>query len=238
LSETAPGPLALVGGDELRPGNEEQDRLLARAALERGGPAFVLATAAAGERPDLAVAHAQGWFRTFGLAAEELPATTREQVADPRVAEEAAAGSFFYLVGGDPRRVAALLAGTPVWEAIASAWRDGAALAGSSAGAMALAETVLIPGTDGRAAERGLGLVPGCAVIPHFDTFGRGWVSDARDLAKGVLVGLDERTAVVHGRQGWRALGRGSVTLIGADGLQRTYTSGETVEGMPAPHGV
>ena len=37
------GPLALVGGDELNPGNEAQDALLAAAA--GGGPAYVVATA-------------------------------------------------------------------------------------------------------------------------------------------------------------------------------------------------
>jgi len=37
------GPLALVGGDELNPGNEPQDEVLVRAAGD--GPAFVLATA-------------------------------------------------------------------------------------------------------------------------------------------------------------------------------------------------
>ena len=37
------GPLALVGGDELHPGNEPQDALLAEAAT--AGPAYVMATA-------------------------------------------------------------------------------------------------------------------------------------------------------------------------------------------------
>jgi hypothetical protein len=57
---TTPGPLALVGGDELHPGNEEQDRVLVEAA--GGGSAFVLATAAGRQRPDLAVRHAVEWF--------------------------------------------------------------------------------------------------------------------------------------------------------------------------------
>ena len=36
---SVPGVLALVGGDEFNPGNEEQDRMLAEAA--KPGPAFV-----------------------------------------------------------------------------------------------------------------------------------------------------------------------------------------------------
>ena len=90
------GPLALVGGDELNPGNEPQDRLLVEAA--RRGPAYVLATAAARQRPELAVGHARAWFSALGLDVEELPVRTRTQARSPEVAQRAAAGGFFYLV--------------------------------------------------------------------------------------------------------------------------------------------
>ena len=54
------GPLALVGGDELHPGNEPQDEVLVGSAGK--GPAFVLATAAGRQRPQVAVANAVRWF--------------------------------------------------------------------------------------------------------------------------------------------------------------------------------
>ncbi len=57
---TGAGPLALVGGDELHPGNEPQDQVLVEAA--RNGPAFILATAAARHDPRAAVRNAQAWF--------------------------------------------------------------------------------------------------------------------------------------------------------------------------------
>ena len=63
--------LALVGGDEFNPGNEEQDRLLAAAAGP--GPAFVVPTAAARQKPAQSVAHAKAWFRQLGVELEELP---------------------------------------------------------------------------------------------------------------------------------------------------------------------
>ena len=141
-AEAPPGPLALIGGNELHPGNEEQDRILVDAAGE--GPSFVLATAAGRQRPDLAVSNARSWFRGLGLEVEELPAVRRRDVTSGSVAARARAGRFFYLVGGDPGLVPATLAGTPVWEAVLEAWRGGAALAGSSAGAMALGTWTLI----------------------------------------------------------------------------------------------
>jgi cyanophycinase len=230
------GPLALVGGDELHPGNEPQDRVLVEAA--GGGPAFVLATAAARQRPDLAVANARRWFGELGLDVEELPATRRSHVTSAEVAERARAGRFFYLVGGDPGLVPRTLAGTPVWDAIVSAWAAGAALAGSSAGAMALAEWTLLrerrPGDERRRYAPALGLLPGVAVLPHFETFGHRWVASATERPGVVLLGLDERTAAVWRDGAWTALGDGGVTTITGE-ERRRVASGSPIAGLPAP---
>ncbi|HEX6332236.1 MAG TPA: Type 1 glutamine amidotransferase-like domain-containing protein [Actinomycetota bacterium] len=235
-SAPAPGPLALVGGDELRPGNEPQDRLLLEAAGP--GPAYVLATAAARQRPELAVANAREWFGALGLEIEELPATRRAHVTSAEAADRARAGRFFYLVGGDPGLVPRTLSETPVWEAIVAAWSAGAALAGSSAGAMALAEWTLVrervPGDDRRRFAPALGLVPGVAVLPHFETFGHRWVASASERTGVVLLGLDERTAAVWKDGRWTALGAGGVTTI-VDGERRRVDAGSPIAGLAAP---
>jgi cyanophycinase len=233
------GPLALVGGDELNPGNEPQDEVLALAAGD--GPAFVLATAAGRQRPEMAIANAVRWFASLGLAVEELPSTRRSDAKDAANAARARDGRFFYLVGGDPGLVPKTLAGTLLWEAIVEAWRSGAALAGSSAGAMALGEWTLVrermPGDDRRRYLLALGLVPSVAVLPHFETFGHRWVESAVDAApRGdvVLAGIDERTAALYVDGAWRALGDGGVTVI-AGGERRRFATGEPIEGVPAP---
>ena len=239
MGRGGPGPLALIGGDELKPGNEPQDRMLVEAAGT--GPAFVLATAAGRQHPEQAVANAVNWFGTLGLEVEELPATRGSDAKAADNVERARAGRFFYLVGGDPGLVPKTLGGTPLWEAIAEAWNGGAALAGSSAGAMAFGDWTLVrermPGDDRRRYLPALGLVPGIAVLPHFETFGHRWVASAVDAAPRegvVLLGLDERTAAIHLGGGWRAMGGGAVTVIAA-GRRRTFASGDGVEGLPAP---
>jgi cyanophycinase len=234
-----PGPLALVGGDELNPGNEPQDRVLLEAAV--GGPAFVLATAATRHRPDLAVENSRRWFGGLGLEVEELPATKRSHVMSGDIAQRARSGRFFYLVGGDPGIVPSLLAGSLVWRAVVAAWREGAALGGSSAGAMALGEWTLVrrrmPGDDRRRYADALGLVPGVAVLPHYNTFGHRWVDSAlaakpRDDV--VLVGPDERTAAVWHDGEWTALGAGSVAVF-RDEERRTFAAGSRIDGLPWP---
>jgi cyanophycinase len=229
--------LALVGGDEFNPGNEEQDRMLAGAAGR--GPAFVVPTAAARQKPAQSVEHAVKWFRQFRLELQELPVLKRSDANSAALAERARAGGFFYLVGGDPGLVAKVLRGSAVWNAIFEAWREGAALAGSSAGAMALCSHTLVMATwphhFNRRPVDALGVVAKTAVLPHFNTFGQRWVESAQAAAPDLdLLGIDERSAAVWNGREWRAAGPGAVTMIKGSKLTRVV-SGARVPGLRVP---
>lgn len=229
--------LALVGGDEFNPGNEEQDRALAAAAAT--GPAFVVPTAAARQDPVGAVANATRWFKQFRVDLEELPVLTRTDANSKALAGRAREGGLFYLVGGDPGLVAQVLRSSRVWSAIFEAWLGGAALAGSSAGAMALCSHTLIraswPNRFRRRPADALGVVAGTAVLPHFDTFGHRWVESAQKELPGVtLLGIDERSAVLWQEGAWRAAGPGAVTVIKGEKEAR-FVSAARVTGLEAP---
>lgn len=231
------GVLCLNGGDEFHPGNEPQDELLRDA--RRRGPACIIATAAA-DHPEMAVATAQRWFGSLGLAVEELRVRTRGDAMSPAAGDAAAAAGLFYLVGGDPGRVVRVLLGSVVWDAIVAAWRGGAALAGSSAGAMAMCEWTLVrhsfPGHSRRRPDPALALVPGAAVLPHYDTFGRHWIPSAQQTLgqDTLLLGLDERTAAVWRDGVWLALGGGGVTLVRGE-TRRRFEPGAVIDGLPSP---
>jgi cyanophycinase-like exopeptidase len=232
------GLLALVGGDEFNPGNEEQDRLLAVAA--RPGPAFVVPTAAGRQHPEVAVAHAISWFKQFGIELEELPVLKRTDANSKALAERARGGGLFYLVGGDPGLVVEVLRSSRVWTSIFEAWLGGAALAGSSAGSMALCGHTLIratwPNRFNRRPADALGVLPGTAVLPHFETFGHRWIESAqKELPGSTLLGIDERSAAVWTDGGrWRAVGPGSVTVIKGSNVA-TFKSGSEVRGLGQP---
>lgn len=232
-----PGLLALVGGDEFNPGNQEQDALLA--ARAGAGPAFVVPTAAGRQSPDKAVAHATRWFKQFGIALRELAVYRRTDANSKELADLARGGGFFYLVGGDPGLVAQVLHRSPVWEAMFEAWRAGASLAGSSAGAMALCSHTLVraswPNRFNRRPADALGAVPRTAVLPHFDTFGERWIESAqRELPGVTLLGVDERSAAVWQDGTWCAMGPGAVTVIKGSRRSR-FESGARVAGLAAP---
>jgi cyanophycinase len=229
--------LALAGGNEFNPGNEHQDEVLVKAAGP--GPAYVVPTAAARQGPERAVAHAQEWFRQLGLELDELPILKRTDANSKDLADRARRGGFFYLVGGDPGLVVQVLQSSRVWNAMVEAWNDGASLAGSSAGAMAICSHTLIraswPNRFNRRPTEALGLVADTAVLPHFDTFGQRWIESAQqELPGATLLGIDERSAAVWQGGTWRAMGPGVVTVIKGKKVTR-FESGREVTGLRAP---
>ena len=121
---------------------------------------------------------------------------------------------MIYMLGGFPHYLAQTLMGSLSWGAILAANRNGAVIAGSSAGAMVLCDQYY--DTASKMVEKGLNLVPGACVLPHHNTFGQGWASQlAQRLPEILLIGIDEETGMINdGPQGqWQIYGKGSVTL-------------------------
>jgi cyanophycinase len=233
------GLLVLVGGAEFTPGNEVQDELLVRSVA--GREAFVVPTAAGRQGRGPAVATARHWFTRLGLEVRELPVLTRADASDPVLVDRVRGGGLFYLTGGAPGLVVEVLHATPVWAAMLQTWRRGAALAGSSAGAMAMCDRVLLRAAWPRHAARrlapGLGLVPDCAVVPHFDSSGRNWSwASEGDVPspQPVVLGIDERTAAVWERGDWRVEGPGRVTVMTGES-RVSAGAGERLAEVPAP---
>ena len=229
MPRSATGPLIFTGGAEFMTGNEPQDRVLVDAAA--GRPIYVVATAAVRQGPDRAVATARRWFGSLGAEIEELRIRGRREAADPGTVAAARDAGGIYLCGGDPGLVVEILRGTPAWAAMLEAWGRGAALAGSSAGAMALGEWSLIRAGmshDRRRFAPALGVLPNVAVVPHLDEFGERWLPSLRPPRAGVtLVGLDTRTAAVwRPRVGWRVLGPGRVAVIRGRDRRDTVAGG------------
>jgi len=121
---------------------------------------------------------------------------------------------LIYLLGGFPHYLAQTLANSLSWQAMLEAYHAGAVVGGSSAGAMVLCQHYYDPG-DGSTIE-GLNLVPEVCVVPHHNTFGRGWLSQLMASLPGdAIIGIDEETGMIDdGPDGkWGVYGKGSVTL-------------------------
>lgn len=227
------GPIALVGSGEYTPAMQEVE-----AGLIAGRPPrFVQIPTAAGREGDERLAYWVGLGRAqaerIGVEAVPLLVLAREQADDPAVAAQVAGAGLIYLSGGSPGYLADTLRDTALWSAIVDAWRSGSALAGCSAGAMAMADWVPEWRPPGGAGHRGLGLLPHVRVLPHFDKmFGRMPDLMTRPFLKapaGVsLVGVDEDTALVGGPEDFTVRGLRSAWLLG-NGRRREYGAGSLI---------
>lgn len=208
---TSPGPLALVGGAEWRPGCTFDAELLEASG---GREVLVLPTAAAYEHPDRAVETAARWFEGLGAKVQGLPVLRRPDAEDQAHVNAVKEARFIYLGGGSPLHLRSVLKSSALWQALVAAWNDGAVVAASSAGAMVLTDPMVDP--RGGAFTVGLGLVSQLAVIPHADSWSHEKTHRTITLAPADLpvVTIDERTAaVLHPGTGWTAAGAGRVRV-------------------------
>ncbi len=227
------GPLALVGSGEYTAAMVDVERLL----IEGRPPRYVQIPTAASQEGSKRLSY---WVRLgeaqadrLGVEAVPLVVTDRAEADDPAVAAQVDGAGLIYLSGGSPTVLADTLRDTAVWHAVVAAWQGGAALAGCSAGAMALADRVPEIRNPTGGSRRGLGLLPHLRVLPHFDRM-LGWVPDVLTrpffrATPGVsLVGIDEDTALVGGPEDFTVHGRQSVWLLGDDG-RRQFPAGATL---------
>lgn len=218
--------LALHGGGEYVGGDEAAMDALLDAALSAAGrvtPRIVIVpTAAARQRPELAVGHGRIAFEAAAVrrgravevsAAMLLGRSSAEQPAG-ELLERLESAHLVHLPGGDPDLIPMVLRGTPAWAAILRALSAGACLAGASAGAMAMTDRLW-----SRAGPiDGLGLLPGYALLPHYAIerlpAWRRVVDGARPLG---WIGIVEQTVLIGRPEGaWRVAGRGSVHVFAA----------------------
>ncbi|MGD1054368.1 MAG: Type 1 glutamine amidotransferase-like domain-containing protein [Candidatus Dormibacteria bacterium] len=229
-----PGPVALVGSGEYLPVMLEVE-----AALIAGRPArYVQLPTAAGEEGQASVARwiALGRQQAARLGVEAVPIAALDHTAadDPANAALVAGAGLIYLSGGSPAHLADSLRGSRLWAAIADAWQGGAALAGCSAGAMALTSWVPDLRHLTRPSHAGLGVVPRLRVIPHFDRMRR-WLPGISHWAavhlpdSVTLVGIEEDTAIVSEDADlarWVVRGRQRAWVL-APGRRRPLEAGE-----------
>ena len=227
-------PIALVGAGEYLPVMTEIERAL----IDGRAPRYVqLATAAAPEGEEsLARWHNLGRLQAERLGVEQVvvDVRNRQDAQNEELAALIEGAGLVYLSGGNPAFLADTLRDTRVWEAIVAAHEAGAAVAGCSAGAMALSSwaprmrDLVHPDQP-----TGLGLVQNVRVIPHFDKM-LGWVPDVLRNAllhkpEGtMLLGIDEDTALVGGPYEWTVQGRQSVWELG-EGKRVEHPSGSVL---------
>ena len=223
-----PGPIALVGSGEYLP---VMAQIEANLISGRGNKYVQIPTAAAqeGERSlnywrDLGIAQAQ----RIGVQPVPLLITDRVKADDDEYVKQIEGAGLIYFSGGNPHYLANTLRDTKLWQAIHQAWLSGAALAGCSAGAMAIANHIPELRSFSRTTTPGFALLPNVRVLPHFDRMFMNIVSRIKHDKDLTILGIDENTALVGGLDEWEVQGVGSVWVF-FGGEKTQYKSGEKV---------
>lgn len=226
------GTLLIVGGAEDKKGKCE---ILSKfVELSGGKNAMILVITTATE--DSARA-GQEYTRIFkGLNAgqiEVLDLDSRQKANQPYIEKllEKSTGIFF--TGGDQLRITAMLGGTIANQGLRQAYLQGTVIAGTSAGASVMTNTMIAEGDSEEAPKLntiklapGLGLLEDMVVDQHFAQRGRiGRLLSAIAYNPYILgMGIDEDTAVVvYPDATLEVIGSQTVTFI--DGRQITYSN-------------
>jgi cyanophycinase len=223
------GILVLEGGAEF--GGRMRDPDLRAIELAGGfdAPLRIIPTAAAPDKNDVRAANnGIRWFQSLGAKdVQSVPLTSKIRADDKQIVQSLREAKLIYLLGGFTHYLGQTLKGSAAWEGALDAYRNGAVIAGSSAGAMVMCEFYYDP-SGGRVHE-GLNLVPNSLVLPHHNTFGKKWAPELlKKIPAVTLIGIDEQTGMVNdGGNSWTVLGRGEVTLYRGNQVE-THKAGET----------
>ncbi|GAC1386296.1 MAG: hypothetical protein NVS4B7_16140 [Ktedonobacteraceae bacterium] len=226
------GYLLLEGGAEFGGQMATPDRRAIELAGGSNALISIIPTAAAPDNNhQRAGSNGVRWFRSLGATqVESLPLIDKASANDLRIANILSQSRLIYMLGGFTGYLGETLKGSASEQALLQAYEAGAVVAGSSAGAMVMCQYYFDPG-QGRVVE-GLGLVPNTCVLPHHNTFGKGWAQRlSQILPTAVLLGIDERTGMLDDGSGarknaWRVYGQGAVTLY-RKGQPTVYRAGK-----------
>lgn len=219
------GPLIIIGGHE----DKEGDKLILKAVAKRlNGGKLVLATIAS-RAPEGYFESYQKAFGALGVdQLVELYVEDRADTHDPGTLAvlDGAAGVFFS--GGDQLRISSQIGDTPIEKAIRDVWRRGGVLAGTSAGASVMSDTMMVRGSSAETHRigdlqmaPGLGLVRDVIIDQHFAERGRiGRLLGAVAQSPRVLgLGIDEDTAIILQGDDFEVIGSGGVYIVDAEGV-------------------
>jgi cyanophycinase len=230
-----PGDLVLIGGAE----DKVAERHILRAVAERVGAnkTLVVCTLATSQ-PDRAWQEYDRIFTELGVR-RRAHLTIGPRDGEGADAEHEAiglelAGAVFF-TGGDQLRLTSMLAGTATGARLLCLHRQGVTIAGTSAGASVVSDTMLVGMSRDRSHKLGdllrmapgLGFIRDVIVDQHFAQRGRiGRLLGAVAQNPGHLgLGIDEDTACVVSRGRLSVIGAGALYVIDAHAATQTNVS-------------
>ena len=229
------GRLLIIGGREDKVGSKVILRALAQLV---GNGKLVVATLAS-EKPVEQWGDYEATLRGLGVRhLHHLRIESRADAESPRAMGVLEGATTIFFTGGDQLRLTTLLGDTPVFSRCYEIFAAGGPIAGTSAGAAVMSETMIVRG-NGEGSPRigdllqlapGFGFARDMVIDQHFAERGRvGRLLGVVAQNPRILgVGIDENTAIeVEPFRRFRVVGDGSVYVLDGSDVTDTNVASE-----------
>jgi cyanophycinase len=233
------GVLIIIGGRE----DDEGDKIILKEVVRHVKNGRLVLATVASQEPDHYFERYQKAFAELGInGLVELYVDERAEASlEDKVKLLDKADAIFFS-GGDQLRITSQIGDTPIFNRIHEIFEAGGLVAGTSAGASAMSDMMLVRGNDSASFRigdlhmaPGLGLIKNTIIDQHFAERGRiGRLIGAVAQNPRVLgIGIDEDTAVVVEGDHLRVIGCGAVYLVdGSDVSHSNIAEGSSDQAL------
>lgn len=232
MSEKVSGNLIIIGGAEDKKGDKDILRRVTK-YIDPEKERLIIATIAT-QYPEQSYQNYKEVFTKLGIKnIAKLDISTRDDAFNKENIKLINTANLLFFTGGDQLRITSMIGGTPIYNAIKELCDNGGLIAGTSAGASVMSDTMIVQGEDDESPHKctlkmspGLGLVNNIIIDQHFAQRGRiGRLLTAIAQNPEVLgIGIDEDTAIVVSDKGTaEVIGSGAVYFI--DGSSIDYSN-------------
>jgi len=232
MAQKKQGRLIIIGGGEKK---DPERKILKEVARQANGGKLVVVTVAT-EEPHESWEEYRQIFQELGVKnLEHLDVRIREQAKTEEALQAVEGASVVFFTGGDQLKITSQLGDSKVYQWIEKLYHEeGGTVAGTSAGASVMSETMLTSGDSNGSHQvskllgmaPGLGLIHDVVVDQHFAERGRlgrllgAIAQNPRQLG----IGIDENTAMImHDQESFEVLGAGAVYVL--DGSDSSYSN-------------
>ncbi len=238
MSEHVQGKLLIIGGAEDKTG---ECKILKCFVREAQAQTVVILTAATEYPGQVGAEYTELFQRLAVRDVRVLDVANRRQANSESVVCQLETASGVFFTGGDQLRITGLIGGTLLGRTLQHLYERGVIIAGTSAGASVMSDTMIVGGEAGTpkkstlAMAPGLGLLRAIVIDQHFAQRGRiGRLLEAIAHNPYVLgIGIDEDTAILVSSDGkFQVVGSQTVTVVDASPSEATNLS-ESLPGQP-----
>lgn len=197
--------LFAVGGGEFAEATEVLNKFLGL-LKEKSDPQITVMTVATSE-PESAAVKYNNLFRRCGINhVSAIDISQRDDAFDEKGLKKIEQSDALFFTGGDQLNVTSLMGGSPLHNLLHERIMDGFIVAGTSAGAAMMSNSMIISGSSDNAPRvggveiaPGMDLVRGTIIDTHFTQRGRHGrlLTAIAHYPQNLGIGIDERTAIV-----------------------------------------